>query len=293
MSKTLKSNFFLFLAAIIWGFAFVAQVNLGDLGANTFLASRSFLATLTMIPIILIFEREKLTLAKIISILKYGAITGTILFIASILQQIGIDLNQSAGKAGFITSLYSIIVPILAFVLFKKKSNILIWSGAIISVIGLYLLSMPNGFTSIEKGDIFILIGAFFWAFHILSIDKFVGKVSPIKYSMVQFFTCGVWALIFALVFEDISFTYIQNALGSIVYCGVMSSGVAYTSQIIGQKDANPTVAPIILSTESIFSAIGGMIFLNETMPFKGYIGCVLMFAGVVISQLKINKKEA
>lgn len=293
MSKRFKSNFFLFLAAIIWGFAFVAQCNLGKLGSNTFLASRSYLATITMIPIILIFEKEKITLKKLVPILKYGAITGTILFIASIMQQIGIDLNQSAGKAGFITSLYSIIVPILAFVLFKKKSNILIWSGAIISVIGLYLLSMPNGFTSIEKGDIFILIGAFFWAFHILSIDKFVGKVSPIKYSMMQFFTCAVLATVFALIFEDISFHYIKPAAVSIIYCGVMSSGVAYTSQIIGQKDANPTVAPIILSTESIFSAIGGMIFLNETMPLKGYIGCILMFAGVVISQLKYQKKDA
>jgi len=292
MSKRLKSNIFLFVAAIVWGFAFVAQCDV-NIGSGYFLAARSFLGTIALIPVILIFEKESIFNKKFLSTLKYGMITGTVLFIASYLQQEGINIDKVAGKAGFITGFYSVLVPIFAFVIWRKKTSWNVWTGAVLSIAGLYFLCMTDGYTSVGISDIYLLVGAVFWTFHILTIDKFIDKVSPIKYSAVQFFTCGLIGLITGFFTEPVPTTHLlTSTLWPIIYCGVFSSGVAYTCQIMGQRDADPTYAPIILSTESVFAAIGGMIFLNEIITLRGYIGCILMFAGIVISQvtLKSNK---
>ena len=291
MSKRLKSNIFMFVAAIVWGFAFVAQCDV-SIGSGYFLAARSVLGTIALIPVILIFERESIFTKKFLSTLKYGMITGVVLFIASYLQQEGINIDKVAGKAGFITGFYSVLVPIFAFIIWKKKTSYNVWIGAILSISGLYFLCMTDGYTSVGLADIYLLIGAVFWSFHILTIDKFIDKVSPIKYSAVQFFTCGMIGLIVGIFTEDApTTTLLTSTLWPIVYCGVFSSGVAYTCQILGQKDADPTYAPIILSTESVFAAIGGMIFLNEVITLRGYMGCLLMFAGIVISQINIKNK--
>ena len=288
--KHIKSTAILLLTAIIWGFAFVAQrVGIEYVGNYTFIASRFALGAISLIPIIMIFEKEEKNPAKLKRTILFGMVAGAILFTASALQQFGIEITGSAGKAGFITGLYTVLVPIFGIFL-KKKTNICTWIGAVFAVVGLYLLSVTKG-ERIGVGDIVLLIGAVFWAFHIMFIDSKVERISPIKFSMTQFATSAVLGFIFALLFEKAPFTGVGDALVPILYAGIMSSGVAYTCQIIGQKDANPTYAAIIMSTESVFSAVGGALLLNEVMSPRGYIGCVLMFIGIVVSQLNIKKK--
>ena len=286
MKNRIQSLFFLFTAAIIWGLAFVAQCDTGTLGPFTFLASRSFLGTLTLIPVILLMERRPLFDAKGKSTIWYGALTGTVLFIASILQQIGINIDPNAGKAGFITGLYTVLVPVISFLLWRRKTGLHIWIGAALALVGLYFLTVTPGSSGIGISDLFLLIGSVFWAFHILTIDRFIDKVHPIRFSAVQFLTCGLWALLFGLALEQPTLSQLPSAWFAILFCGVLSSGVGYTSQILGQRNFDPTLASIILSTESLFSAIGGALFLQERMGLKGIIGAVLMFAGILISQL-------
>lgn len=290
--KKLKSTFLLFLTAIIWGFAFVAQrVGAEYVGTFTFNGIRFLLGTLSLIPVILIFEKEKFNKGKFKKTLTSGLLAGVVLFIASTLQQFGVEITGSAGKAGFLTGLYIVLVPLIRFVM-GKKTSILTFFGAIFAVVGLFFLCMTGDEISFGTGDIVLIIGAFFWAGHILVVDKFVNDISPLKFSMTQFFVCGFLSVVFALFTEDIEFSAIKSAGIPILYGGLMSVGVAYTCQILGQKDADPTFASIVFSTESVFSAIGGAIILNEIMSGRGYLGCVLIFIGIVLSQLNIDTKK-
>ena len=291
--KKIKSTFLLFLTAIIWGFAFVAQrVGAEYVGAFTFNGIRFILGALSLIPVILIFEREKFNKEKFKKTLLSGLLAGVVLFIASTLQQYGIEITQSAGKAGFLTGLYIVLVPLIRFVM-GKKTNILTFFGAIFAVIGLFFLCMTGDEISFGTGDIVLIIGAFFWAGHILVVDKFVNDISPLKFSMTQFLICGLFSIIGALLTENMELSAIQSAGIPILYGGLMSVGIAYTCQILGQKDADPTFASIIFSTESVFSAIGGAIILHEIMSGRGYIGCVLIFIGIILSQLNIDFKKS
>ncbi len=289
-----KSIILLFLTAIIWGFAFVAQkVGAQFVGAFTFNGIRFALGALSLFPVIMLFEKEKSGKEKFLKTLKVGVIGGTVLFIASTLQQMGVEITNSAGKSGFITGLYTVLVPIAAFLFMKKKTNILTWIGAVFAVAGLYLLCM-TGEEGVGIGDLVLLIGTVFWTIHILVIDRYVDEISPLRFAQIQFAVCAVLSLICALIFEDISFAAIRSALVPILYGGFMSVGVAYTCQILGQKDADPTFSAIVLSTESVFAAIGGVLLQNETMTTSAYFGCVLIFIGIVLSQLKLkNKKSA
>lgn len=288
MKTKAKSTFLLFLTAIIWGFAFVAQrVGAEFVGAFTFNGIRFLLGSLSLVPVILIFEREKFEKTKFIKTLLPSLLAGTILFIASTLQQLGVEWTGSAGKAGFLTGLYIVLVPIIR--LFGgKKTSILTFFGAMFALVGLFFLCMTGDELTFGKGDVVLIIGAFFWAAHILVVDKYVNNISPLKFSMMQFFVCGLLSIIFALCTETIEFSAIKSAGIPILYGGLMSVGVAYTCQILGQKDADPTFASIVFSTESVFSAIGGAIILNEIMSGRGYLGCVLIFIGIVLSQLNI-----
>ncbi len=286
MKTKIKSTILLFLTAIIWGFAFVAQrVGAEFVGAFTFNGVRFFLGTLSLIPVILFFEREKLDKTKFIKILIPGIIAGTVLFIASTLQQYGVEITQSAGKAGFLTGLYTVLVPLIRFVM-GKKTSIFTLFGAVFAVFGLFFLCMTGNEFSFGIGDVVLIIGAFFWAGHILVVDKYVNDISPLKFSLVQFLVCGILSMIFAFILEDIEFAAIKSAGIPILYGGLMSVGVAYTCQILGQKDSDPTFASIVFSTESVFSAIGGALLLNEIMSGRGYLGCILIFIGIVLSQL-------
>ena len=288
MKTKAKSTFLLFLTAIIWGFAFVAQrVGAEFVGAFTFNGIRFLLGSLSLVPVILIFEREKFEKTKFIKTLLPSLLAGMILFIASTLQQLGVEWSGSAGKAGFLTGLYIVLVPIIR--LFGgKKTSILTFFGAMFALVGLFFLCMTGDELTFGKGDVVLIIGAFFWAAHILVVDKYVNNISPLKFSMMQFFVCGLLSIIFALCTETIEFSAIKSAGIPILYGGLMSVGVAYTCQILGQKDADPTFASIVFSTESVFSAIGGAIILNEIMSGRGYLGCVLIFIGIVLSQLNI-----
>lgn len=288
-AKKVKSTILLFLTAIIWGFAFVAQrVGAEYVGAFTFNGIRFLLGTMSLIPVILIFEKEKFNKEKFKKTLASGLLAGVVLFIASSLQQFGVEITGSAGKAGFLTGLYIVLVPLIRFVM-GKKTSILTFFGAIFAVVGLFFLCMTGNELSFGIGDIVLIIGAFFWAGHILVVDKFVNDISPLKFSMAQFFVCGFLSIIFALITEDIEFSAIQSAGIPILYGGLMSVGIAYTCQILGQRDADPTFASIVFSTESVFSAIGGAIILHEVMSGRGYLGCVLIFIGIILSQLDIN----
>jgi len=286
----IKSTILLFLTAIIWGFAFVAQrVGADFVGAFTFNGIRFLLGSVSLIPVILVFEKEKFDNKKLLKTFTSALLAGVVLFIASTLQQFGIELTGSAGKAGFLTGLYIVLVPILRLFM-GKKTNIFTVFGAVFALVGLFFLCMNGDKISFSIGDIVLIIGAFFWAAHILIVDKFVNDISPLKFSMFQFFTCGILSVLFALFTETIEFSAIKSAGIPILYGGIMSVGVAYTCQILGQKNSDPTFASIVFSTESVFSAIGGALILNEIMSGRSYLGCFLMFIGIVLSQLDIKE---
>lgn len=291
MKIRLKSVIMLFTAAIVWGFAFSAQVMVDTevLGNFSFNCVRFILGSASLIPVILLFEREKFDKDKMKRTVFAALVAGTVLFIASALQQYGISINHNAGKAGFITGLYTVLVPIIGFLVLRNKTGLNTWIAAIVAVLGLFLLSAGDGFDEINMGDVVVFIGAFFWAGHILVIDKFVDGVSPIKFAHLQFLVCGLWNLLVAAFCENITWAGISMTAVPILYTGLMSTGVAYTCQILGQKGTNPNLSAIILSTECVFSAVGGAIVLNESLSAKGYVGCVLMFLGIIISQFDLK----
>lgn len=290
MNKQLKSNLLLVLTAAIWGFAFVAQVMGAEfVGAFTFNGIRFLLGSFSLIPVIFILKRKPGTDLKYM--IKAGITAGIFLFMGANLQQLGIPYT-TAGKSGFITSLYMVIIPVISIFLHKKPDKYT-WLGVFMAVVGLYLLCVNEQF-KISGGDFIILIGAFFWAGHVLFIDHFVERVDSLILSSIQFFVCGVLSLISAFVLnEPFTAAGLYGALLPICYGGFMSVGIAYTLQVVAQKDANPTHAAIIMSLESVFAAIGGMIILKETMTLKGTIGCILIFTGILISQKLIFKKKA
>lgn len=290
--KKLRSTALLFLTAAIWGFAFVAQVvGVEHMGSMTFNGIRFFLGGVSLIPIIFIFERDdfknhhKIRRSFVSSI---GA--GVILFIAATLQQYGIEITKSSGKSGFITGVYTVLVPIFALIFFKRKTAWNIWFGAVMCLVGLFLLCMTGESLDFGKGELLLLIGAVFWAFHILYVDHFALTISSLKFCVGQFLCCSALSMITALFTEDISLAGITAGIVPILYGGFMSVGIAYTCQIIAQKDADPTVATIVFSMESVFSAIGGALLLNEALELKNYLGCALMFAGIVVSQLSFGR---
>lgn len=287
------------LAALIWGTAFVAQsVGADYIGAFTFTAIRSFIGSAALLLVLLVISKfrkkesrsdaDKKQYRKML--LLGGAVCGTLLAIATNLQQFGIA-DTSAGKAGFITALYIVLVPILG-IFFRKKAPLSVWLSVAAAVIGLYLLCIDESF-SIAVSDLYLLLCAFVFAAHILAIDYFTRFVDGIELSCAQFIVVTIISAICMLIFEKPEISQISQCIGSLVYVGVFSSGVAYTLQIIAQKDANPTVVSLLLSLESVFAVIAGAIILSDTMSPREYIGCALMFAAVIVAQLptKMLKK--
>lgn len=292
MNKKLRSSFILLLTAFIWGIAFVAQrVGADYMGTLTFNGIRFILGALSLIPVIAIFERKKvISIEERKLLIKYAVLAGLVLFAASTLQQQGIMISGSAGKASFITGLYTVFVPVCGLFVHKRVS-VSTWFGVVFAVAGLYLVSV-GGSDGFGIGDILVLIGTFFWTAHIIIIERATKRVSALRFAMGQFLFCGVLSMLFACIFETITFSAIRQGIIPIFYGGFMSVGVAYTCQIIGQKDSDPTAAAIILSTESVFGAIGGALLLNERMSIRGYVGCVLIFAGIVLAQLTFPLKK-
>jgi drug/metabolite transporter (DMT)-like permease len=297
-NKRLGANMLLLLTAAIWGFAFVAQrIGSQYVGAFTFNGIRFALGGISLIPLIIYFDKKKKnysSMGKDASIFVKktiipGVLVGIVLYIAATLQQIGL-IYTTAGKASFITGLYMVFVPIMG-VFLKHKIGKNSWVGIGFAVIGLYLLSVNENF-SVGYGDFLEIIGAVFWAVHILTIDYFSNKIEPLKLSCIQFVTCSLLSLITALIFEQITVVGISNALIPILYGGLLSVGVAYTLQVVAQKNAKPSHAAIILSMESVFGAIGGVLLLGESMSTRGYIGCILILGGILLSQIKLSPKQ-
>ncbi len=294
MLKKLRGSLMLLTAAFIWGTAFVAQSKGMDYVAPfTYNAVRTLLGGIVLIPVVFIFEQKSRRKASEnnnkISFIG-GIICGLVLFAASSFQQLGISLT-SAGKAGFITALYVVIVPVIS-IIFGQKSSLKMWICAFTAIIGFYLLCIKEGFR-LSKGDLYVLICAVFYSVHIIVIDHFNSKgAEPVKMSCVQFFTAGSIMMICMFIFESPALSAVWAAKYTILYAGVMSCGVAYTLQIIGQKYTESTAAALIMSLESVFAALAGWIILSEHMSMKEFAGCILVFAAVVFSQLDISFKN-
>ena len=299
--KDLTSGALLLLTAAIWGFAFVAQkVGSAYVGSFTFNGIRFLIGSASLLPVIWLLGRKRTVSAKQARVfdrrtLLIGAGAGVILCIAANLQQLGIAgfaglPGTTAGKAGFITALYVVLVPVCG-IFMKQRVGVNVWAGMALAITGIYLLSVTGDFR-IGFGDLVVLVCAFFFTAHILYIDRVVRDADPVKISCVQFAVAGVISLVIALCTEPIAWSRIMSAAPAILYGGVMSTGVAYTLQVVAQRDARPAPAAIILSMESVFSVIGGALLLQEQMTGRGYLGCVLVLAALILAQLPIGKKE-
>ena len=295
MKSKIVTTACLFLTAIIWGFAFVAQFfGADEVGSFAMNGLRFPLGTLSLLPVMLIFERGRSDKTQRKKNAFASLLAGTALFIASTLQQVGIMVSGSVGISGFLTGLYTIFVPIACYVFFKKKTGINIVFSAVLAVIGIFMLCIkPGEGFSFGFGELLLLIGAFFWTAHVVIVDRCGKELRSLHFCFGQFLVCSVWSVLVMVIFEMPTLEGISAAAIPILYAGVLSVGVAYTLQVISQKRADPTFASIIFSTESVFSAIGGVIFGIDSISVVGYIGCGLIFCGIVISQLDFKKKNA
>ena len=295
---------------MIWGAAFVAQsVSMDYIGPFTFICLRSVIGGLFLIPVIIVLDgirkKNQNESANVVSsentlynieteekqrlswknkqLIEGGIVCGIFLFFANCFQQTGIQYT-TVGKAGFITTFYIIIVPLIGL-FFKKYCGILTWIGVVVALAGLYFLCITQKLT-IQRGDALILCCSVLYAGQILAIDHYNPFVDGVKMSCIQFLTGGILGAVFMFLFENPSIAMILSAAGPILYTGIMSTGVGYTLQIVGQKGLNPTVAALILSLESVFSALSGYLFLHQLLTTRELIGCVLMFIAIVLAQL-------
>lgn len=300
MKKQTKNSLLLLFAALIWGFAFVAQSSGGDLiGPYTFNCIRNLIGSAVLIPVICVFDKIGISKkpqdsAARKQLIIAGIATGIALSIASNLQQVGINLGSSVGKAGFLTACYILIVPILGIFL-KKKCPVNVWIAVIIALFGLYLLCKNESMT-LTFPDLLLLLCAFAFSVQILCVDHFSVLVDPARLSCIEFFVCGICSAI-PMLLTEVGFTSesithwlgtltITSAWIAILYAGVCSCGIAYTLQIFGQRDLNPTIASLIMSLESVFSVLGGWLILHEKLSSRELIGCVIIFVAIVFSQL-------
>lgn len=296
-----RSSLLLFLAASIWGVAFVAQsVGMDYMGPFTFNAARSLIGGIVLLPLIAVRERsrkknggeaeppEKKKVRRKVTLLG-GCCCGLAICTASMFQQYGIQYT-TVGKAGFITTLYIIIVPIMGL-FFGKKVRRIVWAGAALAAAGMYLLCV-NETLSLNKGDLLVFLCAVIFSVHILVIDYFSPKADGVKLSCIQFFVAGIICTIGAFLLETPSWDALVSGAVPVLYAGVMSCGVAYTLQIIGQRNLDPTVASLILSLESVVSVLAGWVILDQTMNGKEIFGCILVFAAVILVQLPGKKPQ-
>ncbi len=288
----------LVLTALIWGFAFVSQsVGADYVGTFTFQALRNWLGVAVLIPFIRISDRIMIrktgkssrpaTRRRKKFLMYSGVLCGILLFAASSLQQAGIAYTTTA-KAGFITTLYVIIVPFLSM-FGGKKPDAKLWLCVAFSLSGLYLLCISGGLDRLNRGDILIFISAFAYALQIMTVSHFIQLVDGVRLSLLQLMTTGLISTVLMIFIEKPTLQSIFAAAVPILYAGIMSSGVAYTLQIVGQKGLNPTVASLAMCLESVFSAIGGWIILGQTLTGKEITGCALMFLSIVISQIPVS----
>lgn len=305
MTQTRKNSLigsaFLALAAIIWGSSFVAQTTGAEhVGPFTFIAMRSLLGSVALLPVIFVMdifkkkskgsEYQKMNKADYKYLLVGGGVCGVVLCAASCLQQLGIDGGTAPGMAAFITALYILLVPIFSVVLGKKIRPV-IWVCVGVSILALYLLCVKEG-GRVQGSDLYVLACAVCYAVHILVIDKVSPKLDGVRLSALQFFVAGVIAFVIMLLTEEVTFENLKAAAPSIAYSGIMSSGIAYTLQILGQQKTEPTIATMIMSLESVFGVLTAMVVLLQVPTVRETLGCILMFAAIIVAQLPEKKKS-
>lgn len=303
-SKQIKNSLLLIIGALIWGAAFVAQSAGGDaVGPYAFNSVRFIIGSIVLWPVIMTFDKLGISTRKpeTAEAKRYhlvgGAITGLALCLASCSQQMGITLGSNVGKAGFVTTCYILIVPIMG-IFIKKKCGWNIWLAVAIALAGLYFLCI-NGSFLLEKSDLLLLACAFLFSIQILCVDHFSPKCDPIRLSSIEFMVCGLLSAI-PMILVDIPAAggigpFLQlftswSAWGSILYAGVLSSGVAYTLQVVAQPGLNPTVASLIMSLESVFATLFGWLLLHQVLSLREAVGCLLMFVAIVLAQLPLDK---
>ena len=294
---TLKADGLLLLTAVIWGFAFVAQRSgMKVIGPFAFNAARFALGALVLLPLLILHRRRADATAAAPGVLGplartgWAGLAGLVLFLGASLQQVGL-VTTTAGNAGFITSFYVVLVPLLGLFL-GRTTGLRTWAGAVLALAGLFILSVGAGF-SMAAGDLLQLLGAFFWAGHILLINHLVARMEPLEIAIGQFATCATLSLFAAFLREPALFAGLRPAALPILYGGLLSIGVAYTLQIVAQKTAHPAHASIILSMEALFAAIGGVLLLHEPLTLRLGVGGTLMLAGMVLSQLEPGAIQA
>jgi drug/metabolite transporter (DMT)-like permease len=282
----------LWLTAAIWGFAFVAQrAGMEFIGPFTFNGIRFLLGSASLLPLIFWMKyKQETPAAKSGNIVKGGLLAGIVLFIGASLQQAGMVYTE-AGKAGFITGFYVILVPLIG-VFIGQHITKLLWAGALVALAGLYLLTI-NGPFVLQKGDFLILLSAFFWAIHVQLINKLVDTHAALPLSAFQFGVCGVLSLATGFIFETITIDTILLAIWPLLYGGLMSVGIAYTLQVVAQQHVHPAYASIILSFETVFAVLGGWLLLGELLSMRNLAGCLLMLAGIVVVQVWGSRREA
>lgn len=289
--KKISSSPLCLISALVWGVAFPIQEMasshsslLDSFGFNGF---RMLVAALALVPVVLLFERcADYSSKRVKSTIIYGSIAGAILFTASSLQQFGIELTGESGKAGFITSLYLIFVPLVAFLVFRQKPSLLVLIAMPFAICGLYFLSFADGFGSVHIGDLLVLACSLMYALHIIALDRSSKNVNPLLFSAVQFLVAGILSLGCGFIFGTVTAQGVGKCAFPIIFCGIFSVGVAYTCQLLGQKNGNPTVCALFCSMEALFAVIAECIIEGHLPTGKIILGCVLMLIAVVLSQL-------
>ncbi len=289
-----KGDLLLLLTAMIWGTAFVAQkVGMDHIGPFMYTGIRFALGALFLTPFMLLLSRKQPFVVKQRKgppLVPAGLLAGTLLFGGSILQQIGI-IYTTAGKAGFITGLYVVIVPLLGLI-WKFKPGKGVWAGAFLAVTGLYLLTVDKGFT-LCMGDTLVILCAFLYALHVLAIGWLAPRLDVLRLAVIQFWVCAGLSLAIGLIVEEMTLAALKGAAVPILYGGLLSVGIGFTLQIVAQQKAPPAHAAIILSLETVFAVMAGLVILGETLPVRGWTGCLLMLAGMIAAQIQTQKQGA
>ena len=300
INKKVLGNILLILTAFIWGTAFVGQrQGMEHMGPITFNACRMALAALTIGTVSFVLRKRDAQKQQDMSdqsrreyrknTVIGGICCGFFLTIAALFQQMGM-VYTTAGKGGFITAMYILLVPVINWILFKRKSRPLVWIAVLMGIAGIYLLCVTEGLT-LEKGDALVMVCPFFFAGHILCCDYFVQRANPVELSAIQFFTVTVLSTIMAFIVENPTWQQVTAAIVPIVWLGVLSGGIGYTFQIIAQQYTDPTVASLLMSLEAVFAVMGGAVLLGERMSARELIGAAIMFAAIILAQIPAGKR--
>ena len=294
--RQLIGSLILLTVAVIWGTAFAFQrMGTGVIGPMTFTASRMTLSAVAVGFVSFLIKDPDMadaagSSARRRDTLTGGVLCGLFLVSATLFQQIGIAYT-TAGKAGFITALYILLVPIISTVFLRKPSSWIVWIAVLLGLAGMYLLCMTEGF-SLARGDALVCVCAMLFTGHILCCDRFAGRGNPVRISAIQFVTASVVSWTLAFIFETPSVEAIRSALVPILYCGLASGGIGYTLQIVAQRFTNPTVASLLMSFESVFAVLGGAVLLHERMSTRELLGCMVMFIAIIVVQIPVPHKS-